>query len=87
VTTLREFKAKYMTKLMNLKKELLSKYHDKVDRVNYITDLLMSKLQTLRTYSLADYLHTIHLACREFEEFEVLIPDEKELDKLLKKEE
>ena len=45
MTTLREFKAKYMTKLMNLKRELLSKYHDKVDRVNYITDLLMREFE------------------------------------------
>ena len=84
--SLRTFKSKYMTRLMNLKRELESKYPDKRDRIEYVTDILMSKLQTLRTYSLTDYLHTIHLACREFEEFEVLIPDEKEVDKLLKEE-
>jgi len=84
---LRKFKSKYMTKLLNIKKELLTKYPDKADRINYVTDILMSKLQTLRAYTLADYLHTIYLAVNEFKELEVLIPSEEEINKLIEKEE
>jgi hypothetical protein len=37
----------------------------------------------LRVYTLSDYLHTVHLASKEFREFEALIPTEEEVEELL----
>jgi hypothetical protein len=81
---LREFKAKYLAKLLNLKKQLVEKYPERAERINYITDLLASKLENLRTFTLPDYLFTLHLATKEFPELEQLIPSEQEIDELLK---
>jgi hypothetical protein len=80
---LREFKAKYMAKLMELRKRLTEKYPDRSDRVIYISDLLMAKLRSLRTFTLTDYLATLYDATREFSEFESLLPGEKEIESLL----
>jgi len=80
---LREFKAKYLAKLLNLKRRLLEKYPDRAQRIEYIADVLASKLSTLRVYTLSDYLHTVHLASKEFREFEALIPTEEEVEELL----
>jgi phage regulator Rha-like protein len=85
VTTLREFKAKYLARLLNLKKQLLEKYPERADRVNYIVDLLASKLENLRTFTLADYLFTLHLATKELPELEQLIPAEEEVRELLER--
>jgi hypothetical protein len=83
VTTLREFKAKYLAKLLNLKKQLIEKYPDRAERINYIVDLLASKLENLRVFTLADYLFTLHLAAKEFRELEQIIPSEQEVEELL----
>jgi hypothetical protein len=87
MTTLREFKAKYLAKLLNLKKQLAEKHPDKHERVEYIVDLLASKLENLRTFTLADYLFTLHLATKEFREIEQIIPSEEEVEELLEGEE
>jgi hypothetical protein len=81
---LREFKAKYMVKLLNIRKQLLEKYPDKAQRVEYVTDILGSKLSTLRVYTLADYLRTLQLAIKEFPELEELVPPHQEVEELLK---
>ncbi|MEM1694068.1 MAG: hypothetical protein QXH21_07315 [Ignisphaera sp.] len=80
---LREFKALSLAKLMSLSKKLKEKYPERVDRIEYITFELASKLQNLRTYTLTDYLFTLYLASREFHEFSELIPDEKTVEELL----
>jgi hypothetical protein len=87
VTTLREFKAKYLAKLLNLKKQLLEKYPEKRERVEYIVDLLASKLENLRTFTLTDYLFTLHLAAKEIPEIEQLIPPSEEVEELIEREE
>jgi len=79
-----KFKLKYMSLLMALKNELLQKYPEKADRIKYIADVLMYKLYALKSHSLADYLHTIYLASKEFEEFRKLIPPQEEVEELLK---
>jgi hypothetical protein len=84
MTTLREFKVKYLTKLLNLKKQLVEKYHDKADRIDYIVDLLASKLENLRTFTLTDYIFTLYQASKEFKELEELIPSVKEINELLR---
>jgi hypothetical protein len=84
VVTLREFKAKYLAKLLNLKKQLLEKYPEKRERVEYIVDLLASKLENLRVFTLADYLFTLHLVTKEFSELEQMIPSEKEIEELVR---
>lgn len=81
---LREFRSKYLTKLLNIKDELLSKYPDKSEKVQYLIDVLVVKLQRLRLYTLADYLFTLYQASKEFKEFERLIPTQEEVDELLK---
>jgi hypothetical protein len=84
---LREFKAKYLAKLLNLKKQLVEKYPERAERINYITDLLASKLENLRTFTLPDYLFTLHLAAKEIPEIEQLIPSEREVEELIEREE
>ena len=84
--TLREFKTKYLAKLLNLKKQLLEKYPDRAERINYIVDLLVTKLENLRTFTLTDYLATLYHASKEFKEIEQLIPTEKEINELLRHE-
>jgi hypothetical protein len=86
MTTLREFKTKYLVKLLNLKKQLLEKYPDKAQRVEYVVDLLVTKLENLRTFTLTDYIATLYHASKEFKELEALIPAEEEVNELLKRE-
>jgi hypothetical protein len=81
---LREFKAKYLARLLNLRKQLLEKYPERRERVEYVIDILGSKLSTLRVYTLADYLHTVYLASKEFKEFSEMIPAEEEVEELLR---
>jgi len=85
MTTLREFKAKYLAKLLNLKKQLLEKYPEKSERVEYIVDILVAKLEHLRTFTLTDYIATIYHASKEFREIEQIIPSEQEVNELLKR--
>jgi hypothetical protein len=85
VTTLREFKAKYLARLLNLKKQLLEKYPDRAQRVEYVVDVLVAKLENLRVFTLTDYLATLHHAAKEFREIEQLIPSEREIDELLER--
>jgi hypothetical protein len=81
---IREFKAKYMARLMEIRKQISEKYPDRSDRAQYISDLLIVKLRSLRTFTLADYLATLYDAVKEFKELEALIPSEKEIKALLK---
>jgi hypothetical protein len=81
---LREFRTKYLTKLLNLSKSLKEKYPDKSERVEYLTSILSTKLYNLRTFTLADYIYTIYLASTEFKEFSDLIPEEQEVNELYK---
>ena len=77
------FKTRQMTKLLQLRSELNNKYPEKRDRVNYIIDILVSRLQSVSEWNtLTDYLFTAYLACKEFSELCVLTED-KELDKIL----
>jgi len=85
--TLREFKAKYLTKLLNLRKQLIEKYPEKKERIEYIISILVAKLEHLRTFTLSDYLSSIYHATREFKELEELIPSEDEIKKLLERDE
>jgi hypothetical protein len=81
---LREFKARSLTRLIEIKRQLLEKYPDRSERVNYITDLLAVKLESLRTYTLTDYIFTLYQASKEFKELEQLMPSSQEVDELLK---
>jgi len=85
MTTLREFKAKYLARLLNLKKQLLEKYPEKRERVEYVVDVLVAKLENLRVFTLTDYLATLHHAAKEFREIEQLIPSEQEVEELLER--
>jgi hypothetical protein len=82
---LREFKAKYTVILLNLKKQLLEKYPDKRDRVNYVLDRLASKLKNLRTFTLSDYTATLYESIKEFPELQALVPSSEEINALLSK--
>jgi len=80
---LREFKTKYLAKLLQIKRELLDKYPEKRERIEHIVDVIMNKLYHLRTFTLPDYLHTLYLAVKEFRELEELIPPSEEIEELL----
>jgi hypothetical protein len=84
VVELREFKAKYIAKLLEIKRDLLERYADKRDRVEFIVDTLLAKLTRLRRYTLPDYLSTLARAAKEFPELSQLIPSEREVEELLK---
>ena len=77
------FKAKYLARLLKLRKELKQKYHEKKDRVEEIVFDLAPRLHLLRRDGLTDYLFTVTLACREFAEFCQLVPTEQEIKQLL----
>jgi hypothetical protein len=81
---LREFKARSLARLVELRKELLSKYPDKAERIRYIADVIATKLENLRTFTLTDYIATLYHASKEFAEFEQLIPSSKEVEELLR---
>jgi len=72
-------KAKYMARLMKLRKELKQKYPEKSERIENIVFELAPKLSNLRRHMLTDYLFTVTLACKEFNEFCQLIPSEQEI--------
>jgi hypothetical protein len=81
---LSRFKAKHMSMLIQLKDELMQRYPEKADRVELIIDILMNKLYALKSHSLADYLHTLHLATKEFKEFSKMMPSSEEIEEILK---
>jgi hypothetical protein len=76
------YKAKYLSRLMKLRRELKQKYRDKVDRVENIVFELASKLENLRRHGLTDYLFTVTLACKEFTEFCQLVPTDQEIKQI-----
>ncbi|MEM3974900.1 MAG: hypothetical protein QXM43_05680 [Desulfurococcaceae archaeon] len=80
---LREFKALSLAKLISIARQLREKYPDRRERVDYIVDILATKLQNLRTFTLTDYIFTVYQAAKEFKEFEELIPDPKVVEELL----
>jgi len=83
---LERFKSKYIVLLSELKKELLSKYPGREGRIEYIVDTLIHKVYTLDFYTLADFLHTLYLACKEIQELCKIMPAQQDIDKLLEEE-
>ena len=75
-------KAKYLARLMRLRKELKQKYHEKDGRVEEIVFELALRLANLRRHMLTDYLFTATLACKEFSEFCQLVPSDEEIKKI-----
>ena len=80
---LREFKAKYIVILLNLKRQLIEKHPDRRDRVEYVLDRLALKLKNLRTFTLSDYIASLYDALKEFPELQPLVPSEQEINSLL----
>ena len=76
------FKAKYMSRLIRLRKELKAKYPEKADRIETIVFELAPRLANLRRHMLTDYLFVATLACREFAEFCNLVPTENEIKQI-----
>jgi hypothetical protein len=70
--------------LLSLRNELLQKYPEKADRVEYIVDTLMHKLYALKSHSLTDYIHTVYLASKEFPEFSKMMLSSEEIEEILK---
>jgi len=73
------FKAKYLARLMRLRKELKQKYHEKAIEIENVVFELAPKLANLRRHMLTDYLFAVTLACKVFNEFCQLIPSEQEI--------
>jgi len=76
------FKAKYMARLLKIRKELKQKYPDKKERIENIVFDLAARLHLLRRDGLTDYLFSTTLACREFSEFCQLVPSDQEIKQL-----
>ena len=76
------FKAKYMARLMRLRRELMQRHRDKANRIENIVFDLAARLHILRRDGLTDYLFTTTLACRELSEFCQLVPSEEEVKKI-----
>ena len=76
------FRAKYMARLMRLRRELKAKHPDKADKIENIVFDLATRLHLLRRDGLTDYLFTATLACKEFPEFCSLVPSEEEIKQL-----
>jgi hypothetical protein len=76
------FKARYLARLMSIRKELKQKYREKADRVENIVFGIASKLANLRSHMLTDYMFTAILACREFAELCSIVPSEEEVKKI-----
>jgi hypothetical protein len=75
-------KAKYLARLLKLRKELKQKYHEKKDRVEEIAFEIAPKIASLRRHMLTDYMFAVTLACKEFVEFCQLVPSEEEVKKM-----
>jgi hypothetical protein len=75
-------KAKYMARLMRLRRELKQKHSEKADRVEEIVFSIAPKLANLRSNMLTDYLFTATLACKEFKELCKIVPSEEEVKKI-----
>jgi len=80
-----KFKTKYIAVLNELRKQLVSKYPDKAQRVEYIIDTLIHKVYTLKSHSLINFIHSLYQACKEIQEICEIIPTHQEIDELLKK--
>ena len=76
------FKARYLVRLVKMRKVLKQKYPEKAERVESIIFEIASKLANLRRHMLTDYLFTVTLACKEFPEFCSLVPSEQEINQL-----
>ncbi|MCS7109170.1 MAG: hypothetical protein NZ911_07255, partial [Sulfolobales archaeon] len=76
--------AKQIALAVEVKRELISKYPSQEGRVHQLVDLLMRKIDNLRIYTLSDYLMTLYLIAKEFNEFEKLIPPIEVVEELLK---
>mgnify|MGYP001770723150 CR=1 FL=1 len=81
---LREFRAIELAKLARIKKELLEKHPEDAERIRVLCDIIAAKLESLRAYTLADYIFTLYHASNEYPEFAELIPDERLVEELLK---
>jgi hypothetical protein len=75
-------KAKYMARLMKLRKELKQKYPEKSERIENIVFELAPKLSNLRRHMLTDYIFAVTLSCKEFTEFCSLVPTEQEISQV-----
>jgi hypothetical protein len=84
-TELYYLKAKYIARLMRLRKELKSKYPEQADRIEMLVFAIAPKLVNARRSTLADYVFTVMQACSEFNELCSLIPSEEEIRKVLEK--
>jgi hypothetical protein len=76
------FKAKYISRLMRLRKELKQKYSNKADRIEEIVFNIATKLANLRRHTLADYMFSVTLACKEFAEFCSLVSTWQEIKQI-----
>jgi hypothetical protein len=77
------FKAKYLARLLKLRKELKQKYPIKADRIENIVSEVAPRLANLRRHMLTDYLFAVTHACEEIAEFCSLIPSEQEIEQFV----
>ena len=85
------FVAQAFAKLFEVKNELLQKYPDRSERIEFICKLLTVKLNNLGDslnihmllHTLYDYVSTLYHATKEFRELEELAPKPEVIESLL----
>lgn len=83
VLKMREFKAKQLAGLISLKKTLLEKYPGKAEQIEEAINKLVVKVESLRTFTLSDYLSMLYRYAIQFPELLTLVPSPEEVKKLL----
>jgi hypothetical protein len=74
------FRARQITKLLEIEGRLLEKYPGESDRIRFLVDRLVEKLRFLKTRSFASYVVAVYQASREFPEFRELLPKPDEIE-------
>jgi hypothetical protein len=77
------FKTKYMAVVVDLGRELKSKYPDKAERVDVVINTLVEKLKRMRAVEVSDYIFTLVVASKEFPELGKALPTREEVEEVL----
>lgn len=80
---LREFKAKQLAKIAEVKALLVQKYPERTGEITEIINKIVVATNLLKTFKLPDYISMLYLYASRFPEIEKLIPSTEEVKKLV----
>jgi len=84
VVRLEEIKRKYATALTELGEELMQKYPERAELIGCFVKLIMYRINTLSSGTVAKLLLTLAMACWEFQELCRLMSSPEDLKELYK---